>query len=556
MNATFEFLLRGLAVSVVGALCLLLARRQSAAVRHAIAFACLAAMFLVPLCQGVSIPVKAESPVAVHLFEAKGTTPARMVNSYLPPIQRPFGTTSINVFPIWALGASLLALRVLIGLAIAGRWWSRASRGPEPDVRMSPATKIPLALPWGILVPEGEPDPMALAHERAHFVRRDVATQLISTLVVALHWANPLAWWLLSRQRKLAELAADDAVIRSGHEPSQYAELLLRFAKEARGRALVVAAPIVRKSDVRARIESILDSRVRRTPLTRRALVACVLGALSVAILAGATTRPARTSDDQKDPNWTGRTPQDGDPTNGFVAVARNTRVVTLERLVQLVPGKPALNWSPSGQLLPDEPNAPYRQAKWSGELRDKVQVVFKLKLSSLYGEPTAAAQSPKSQDLFRGETTYGGGGTFVSKGESTVVALMKWEGAGDRASIGFSFADGPWSSLVSGGVRAQLPVGSPTSAIWESLTPLADHGVKAVVVNYGFTGTDERAVFTDVDGRETIGDWSSFESKTNREQIEVTARIPIERLATFAFQWRQPYHVDFHNVAIRPPKQ
>jgi beta-lactamase regulating signal transducer with metallopeptidase domain/Leucine-rich repeat (LRR) protein len=69
---------------------------------------------------------------------------------------------------------------------------------------------------------------MVLGHELAHIRRGDLLWGLIASIVRAVFFFHPLAWWS-ERQLKLAqEVAADQLVIaRQHHEPVNYASLLV-----------------------------------------------------------------------------------------------------------------------------------------------------------------------------------------------------------------------------------------------------------------------------------------------------------------------------------------
>ncbi|MGM9484089.1 M56 family metallopeptidase [Roseateles sp. NT4] len=56
---------------------------------------------------------------------------------------------------------------------------------------------------------------LILAHEAVHRARQDNLWNLIATLLAALHWWNPLAWWAARRLRADQELACDATVLAS-----------------------------------------------------------------------------------------------------------------------------------------------------------------------------------------------------------------------------------------------------------------------------------------------------------------------------------------------------
>jgi len=69
---------------------------------------------------------------------------------------------------------------------------------------------------------------LILAHERAHISRRDVAINTLATLVLCIHWFNPLIYAALVWLRMDQELACDAEVLRDrGYARRRYAQALL-----------------------------------------------------------------------------------------------------------------------------------------------------------------------------------------------------------------------------------------------------------------------------------------------------------------------------------------
>ncbi|HET6631884.1 MAG TPA: M56 family metallopeptidase [Rhodanobacteraceae bacterium] len=56
---------------------------------------------------------------------------------------------------------------------------------------------------------------LILAHEMAHARRRDTLASLVATIVRALFWFHPAAWWAEQRMRRDQDLACDAVVLRS-----------------------------------------------------------------------------------------------------------------------------------------------------------------------------------------------------------------------------------------------------------------------------------------------------------------------------------------------------
>lgn len=69
---------------------------------------------------------------------------------------------------------------------------------------------------------------LILAHEAVHRERLDNLWNLLASLVVALHWWNPLVWWGARRMQADQELACDAAVLASRPESRvTYAQALM-----------------------------------------------------------------------------------------------------------------------------------------------------------------------------------------------------------------------------------------------------------------------------------------------------------------------------------------
>lgn len=212
----------------------------------------------------------------------------------------------------WALGALLFLSR-----GFAGLWSLRRIRriGSQPfevaagvlsippnwDLRIATTSLPPTAMTWGILKPaillpvEASEWPRerleaVLLHEFAHVRRFDFASQLLAELACALYWFNPFVWLGARAMRSDAELAADDAVIRSGIMPSAYAAELLQIAA-----ALGPQRPLLSRAGVSAMTSPKIESRLRSvlSPTARRrgvgslhVLLATVLAGIAVTAIA------------------------------------------------------------------------------------------------------------------------------------------------------------------------------------------------------------------------------------------------------------------------------
>jgi beta-lactamase regulating signal transducer with metallopeptidase domain len=119
-----------------------------------------------------------------------------------------------------------------------------------------------------------------LIHELEHVRQLDAAAQILSQIAVTALWFNPFVWYAAAALRRECETNADEAVIRAGIRPSDYAALLLGFALAAnRKSGSAVALSIVRNPNIEGRILAI----VRPAPIPVRAsrvagLIAAIMG--------------------------------------------------------------------------------------------------------------------------------------------------------------------------------------------------------------------------------------------------------------------------------------
>ncbi|WP_129794106.1 M56 family metallopeptidase [Sphingosinicella sp. CPCC 101087] len=201
-------------------------------------------------------------------------------------------------------GLLMVGSRLIAGLATLRRWtaaarevtcpeWRAAldrARWAAPDaerLRLLVSDELPSPLSWGwrrpvILIDRETLDrpedaEAILAHEVAHVARRDWPALLLSRLVSAVFWFNPLVRWLEREVEQQTEEAADSHAI-GALEPSLYARTLLNCAPVA---GALPANSIASSAGALARrIRAVLDAGRRERPRgsawTAAAMVACV----------------------------------------------------------------------------------------------------------------------------------------------------------------------------------------------------------------------------------------------------------------------------------------
>jgi bla regulator protein BlaR1 len=191
----------------------------------------------------------------------------------------------------------------LAGTALVLFWWGRHWRplrsalrtatplplGPDCDAGGLTVMSSPSAFEPGVvgilrpvlLVPEGLVDRLTpaqldaiLAHERAHVRAHDNLLAMVHMAVEAIFWFHPLVWWIERRMIDERERACDEAVVRAGKRPADYAEGILAVCRWSRESPVMCVAGVT-GSDLRTRIETILANRLgRRLRMTGRMLLA------------------------------------------------------------------------------------------------------------------------------------------------------------------------------------------------------------------------------------------------------------------------------------------
>lgn len=103
-----------------------------------------------------------------------------------------------------------------------------------------------------------------LVHELSHIQRFDWVTMLFCHLLTSLYWINPLVWHAKNRVDAAAEQASDAAVLRHGKDGVNYAEQLLRLARESISsrQTPVLAQLMFAESSLSQRVTNILDGRL------------------------------------------------------------------------------------------------------------------------------------------------------------------------------------------------------------------------------------------------------------------------------------------------------
>ncbi len=333
-----DLLLRSSALFVLAAVVAVVLRRRAAASRHLLWALAIVGVVALPLAQWL-LPARWEilprwdapvAPVAATPPQRTAVSPTAPVEVAQAPVDDPLATTQLpadqtaqpepmNLATIvrgtYALGVALMLAWLAAGVLIVRRRVSRARVLDDPDwdalledvsadlalarvPQLKSSDEVPLPFTAGVFSPvivlptyadawTATKRRAVLLHEAAHISRGDITMNLLSYLVRAIYWINPLAWVATRRLRVEGEKACDDVVLAAGARASDYAEHLLQIVQRDGAPMPSVALAMARGSDFEGRLISILSPDAPRGRLTRRrTLTAAGLAAMAVVTIA------------------------------------------------------------------------------------------------------------------------------------------------------------------------------------------------------------------------------------------------------------------------------
>lgn len=171
-----------------------------------------------------------------------------------------------------------------------------ASRlGIRRPVRVLFSESLSVPATWGVLRPvvllpieawawDAERSRIVLLHELAHIRRMDCLFFGLAEAASALWWYHPLMWLCRKRLSMEQEQACDDVVVLAGIPPTKYAVLLVDIARlcvSTRDSAAARAAlAMARPSTLQRRVDTILSAGSRAARLSPR-----IMGLLVAAVL-------------------------------------------------------------------------------------------------------------------------------------------------------------------------------------------------------------------------------------------------------------------------------
>lgn len=161
--------------------------------------------------------------------------------------------------------------------------------GPGITGFMRPRLVLPLSMLANMTNEQRTP---VIVHELIHIARRDHIVQPLIAILHCLYFFHPVVWLVVRKIRSEREKAVDDRVVSSlGERPTDYAEVLLRFAQTGRfhrqAPALGMASP---QSQVARRLARMLDDGYRANQRSRRSALAVVSLSIFVTLTVAASS--------------------------------------------------------------------------------------------------------------------------------------------------------------------------------------------------------------------------------------------------------------------------
>jgi len=340
LAAVLNTLWLALAVAAFLWLALRLTPRVNAATRHAVWWAVLALVVLMPFATlfvrptpTVSSPVRTEEQIRTRvLSSSRKLVPLGDTHRAAPPLpsgtldQQPSraprlphiiiplevhpGKWPSNLLFLWIGVSSVLLARIVLSyLRLRGLLDRARPAGTDlvlrfkEQIRGSGTSRVPQLLvsrevisPFAagflhpvVILPEilleeiGEPElDYVLVHELAHIARRDDWTNLMSRLASAIFVLHPVVAWILGRIQREREIACDDWVVAQTGSAVPYAETLARLSEFCATRRRELLATGMASSNLSKRIENLLRP---RSECSRGASLSRVLLSVATALV-------------------------------------------------------------------------------------------------------------------------------------------------------------------------------------------------------------------------------------------------------------------------------
>jgi beta-lactamase regulating signal transducer with metallopeptidase domain len=262
MSVELELMLRAslLIGAAWGAAAALRKAGASASARHMAWLLGIVALLALPLVWWLAPTLRLPilRPEAAAQVAAALPPPSGLIESAAPGAASHWNWSSVFLV-VYATGAVLLLLRMVVFRRMLSRLWQQSERAPDAawtgllshvsrEMQLSRPVELRIArgpampMTWGTLAPKilmpseaqawpAEQRRLVLLHELAHVARLDSLSRSAASLACALYWFHPGVWFAAKQMRIEQEHAADDRVLTAGAPAQTYARSLVHLAR-------------------------------------------------------------------------------------------------------------------------------------------------------------------------------------------------------------------------------------------------------------------------------------------------------------------------------------
>ncbi len=208
-----------------------------------------------------------------------------------------FGFIAVTIY---FAGAAAVLVTMVISLFRTLAIMNEGEKMPMGSIRLTIADKPEISFSFFnhivISREDFENNPAILRHETMHVNSRHSLDVMLFSVITVLQWLNPVVWLVRTELKQIHEYEADEAVIKSGIDATQYQLLLV---KKAVGAERFQMANGFNHTKLKNRI--MMMQKIKSNKLTRLAYIACLpllLGTLC--FCSGNNSRNAKAIDGAK----------------------------------------------------------------------------------------------------------------------------------------------------------------------------------------------------------------------------------------------------------------
>lgn len=248
--------------------------------------------------------VTAESDITINEEE----TPDRIVSEPAPKAALSIDWKSPAIWlSVWALGAFVsMGITVFSYLHFSFSLKKKlmepdsftkevyaSIRGRKPELYFSDSARTPMLL--GVFKPKivlplreynEELLLNILRHELTHYRRFDTLYKWVASVILALHWFNPVAWFIRREFNRSCELSCDEMLLRSMNKEEKQSygnSLLLMAAQSPLPSAVVATSFATEKKNLQERLTQIMNYKKSGTRILSSVLAIALLTGCGVA---------------------------------------------------------------------------------------------------------------------------------------------------------------------------------------------------------------------------------------------------------------------------------